>query len=83
MSAFWRCSQLTVVNLSKGLEEIGVNAFSECASLHEISIPPTVNEVKDRAFYWCSQLTTVILGKGLKEIRRSSFACTSLHEIVA
>jgi hypothetical protein len=53
--AFFRCSQLTIVNRSKELEEIGHEAFCECTSLNEIVIPPAVKAIKDRAFIRCSK----------------------------
>jgi hypothetical protein len=39
------CSDLTIVVLDKGLEEIGKGAFSWCTLLHEIVTPPTIRAV--------------------------------------
>ncbi len=38
--AFSWCWELAILNLSERLEEIGVKAFRESRSLHEILIPP-------------------------------------------
>jgi hypothetical protein len=48
--AFYSCSQVTNVILGEGLEEIGVAAFGECSSRHEILTPNDVMAVKDGAF---------------------------------
>jgi hypothetical protein len=44
--AFIECSELTVVNLGEGLEEIGMGACHVCTSLHEILIPDAVKKIK-------------------------------------
>jgi hypothetical protein len=66
--AFYQRSELKIVNLGEGLEEIGAEAFGECTSLQEILIADAVKAMKDRAFAWCFQMTIVVLGKGLEEI---------------
>ena len=53
--AFYRCSQLTAVNLGDGLEYIGEEAFYKCASLREIAIPRAVRAIREGAFSNCSR----------------------------
>ena len=66
----------------EGVEEIAKEAFCQCTSLREISIPPTVKIIQAEAFHLCSQLTFVNLGEGVEEIGEMAFyGCTSLHEI--
>jgi hypothetical protein len=71
--AFYHCLQMTAVILGKGLGEISKDAFGECTSLHEITIPHAVKMIKDTAFMRCSQMKTVILGEGLEEIGEAAF----------
>ena len=74
--AFDGCSGLTTAILNVGLEEIGVQAFWQCA-LVRIEIPPSVWAIKDGAFANCWRLTTAILNDGLEEIGRGAFyGCT-------
>ncbi len=81
--AFSWCTELVIVNLSDGLEEIGFSAFYNCTTPHEIVIPNAIKTIKEDAFRCCFDLTTVILGDGLEEIRAFAFnSCRSLHEIV-
>ncbi len=81
--AFCSCSQLAIVILGEGLEEIEEDAFRECMSLREIVIPLAVRKIKKRTFLCCSQLAIVVLGEGLEEIGKWAFReCTSLREIV-
>jgi hypothetical protein len=82
-NAFEGCRQLTIADLGKGVEEIGVRAFCGCTSLREIVIPPAIRVIGGGAFAGCSELTIVVLGKGLEEIGVNAFTwCTSLREIV-
>ena len=48
------CTQLTIVNLGEGLEEIGACAFARCTSLQRLVIPPAVKLIQDSAFIGCS-----------------------------
>ena len=81
--AFFRCTQLTTVNLGVGLKEIGVLAFMGCIRLHEISIPSTVKTIKDGTFYRCLSLTNVNLGEGLEKIGKEAFReCVRLQRLV-
>ncbi len=65
--AFCDCLQLAIVDLGKGLEEIGKGEFRQCTLLREIVIAPAVRVIKNLTFAGCAQLTIVILGK-LEEI---------------
>ena len=79
---FLCCSQLAIVVLGEGLEEIGKWAFRECTSLREIVIPPAVRVIHKWAFAHCLHLTIVVLGEGLEEIGQGAFLnCTLLREI--
>ena len=70
------------MTLGDGLEEIGMEAFDGCRSLHDIVIPNAVRVIKRWAFFRCSGLTSVTLGNGLEEIGAGAFhGCTSLEEI--
>jgi hypothetical protein len=80
---FYRCSELTNVELPEGLKEIGEYAFYLCLSLHAIVIPPFVKVIDKWAFTGCVALTNVELPEGLEEIREEAFCgCRSLHRIV-
>ena len=48
--AFFNRTSLTTVVLGERLFIIGVEAFCGCTSLHKISIPPAVRNIKMRAF---------------------------------
>ena len=56
-NAFLYTSSLTSVNLPKGLEEIGLAAFSHCG-LESIQLPNTLTQMK-RSFYACEKLKKV------------------------
>ena len=56
---FGKCTALTSVTLSEGLEEIGNQAFQGCTSLEEITIPSSVTNIGAFAFGKCENLRSV------------------------
>lgn len=71
-SAFSRCKNLKVVNLSSNLEYIDYAAFSHCA-IENIIIPDSVERIHDSAFYECSNLKTVSMSDDLFEEIQDDF----------
>eukprot|EP01083_Nonionella_stella_P140529 431054_1 len=59
--AFYGCSALRFIRLSKTLEYIGEGAFWECDSLEALFLPSTVKEIGHRAFDCCGSLRLLIL----------------------
>lgn len=57
--AFYNCTQLTDVILSKNLTSIDKNAFYNCNSLTSITIPDTITSIGSTAFYNCSALSKI------------------------
>ncbi|MFW5779823.1 MAG: leucine-rich repeat protein [Bacillota bacterium] len=47
---------LEQINLTEGLFSIGENAFKNCVTLMDVTIPSTVQTIGDNAFYNCNQL---------------------------
>ena len=66
--AFSQCTQLAIVTLGEGLEEIRAGAFDQCTSLFEILIPRGVKVIKDGAFHGCSSLMSVGSAMKLKSL---------------
>jgi hypothetical protein len=50
---FYQHSELNIVSLEEGLEEIGEGAFAYCTSLCKILSPYAVKAIKDETFYHC------------------------------
>ena len=64
-------------------EYVGTEAFKDCVSLTEISLPKGIEDVKNSVFYGCSNLTTVHIPEGVKTIEASAFYnCKKLSEVV-
>ena len=55
--AFWGCSGLTYVSLSKSIKTINSYAFDDCSNLEEIIIPESVKSIYEGAFSSCDKLT--------------------------
>ena len=81
--AFVGCTQLMIVELCEGLEQIDREAFRYCTSLTSISVPSTVKWIDKYAFCRCSKLITIDLCEGLGWIDRGAFQhCASLERII-
>jgi len=65
--AFFQCGQLVKFPLSRGLKEIGENAFAE-TGLTTVTVPESVTTIGAGAFMNCEALTKVSLPAGLTEI---------------
>lgn len=74
--------RFTSVVLREGVTAIGDNAFDNCTSLAEVTIPSTVTQIGDSAFV-STNISTLDLPKGLLEIGTYAFAnCKQLEEVV-
>ena len=69
-TVFGGCMNLQTVIFAEGskLQTIGDNAFENCTSLTEITIPSEVTTIREDLFRGCENLQTIILPTGLKEI---------------
>lgn len=56
--------------------------FSQCATLETISLPESVNGMREYAFMDCASLSSIVLPESLQEIARYAFLrCSSLASI--
>ena len=66
----------------KPVTSIRWQAFKDCTSLEQISIPASVISIKNNAFSGCANLKEVFLSEGLMWIADEAFKdCTSLEQI--
>lgn len=82
--AFEDCKNLSMkIEMSEGIKEIGVSAFSGCSALTYIKIPDSVTVIGNSAFYQCSGLKNVELPESLDKIGVAAFAhCEGLTSLV-
>ncbi|MBR1576403.1 MAG: leucine-rich repeat protein [Bacteroidales bacterium] len=65
-----------------GLKEIPAQAFLNCRSLEEITIPESVDRIRADAFNGCSSLKSIVVPENVKEIWGGAFkSCTSLTSV--
>lgn len=80
--AFASCEYITKINLSEGVESIGVRAFYSCRSLESVVLPNSLTAIKDDAFFACESMKSIDFGTGLEEIgMQAFFACSSLDNV--
>lgn len=80
--AFHQCSNLTSIEIPKGVTSIGNQAFYDCTQLTDIVIPDGVTSIREYAFYGCTSLTSVTLPDSVTFIDDYAFRhCKSLTSI--
>lgn len=79
--AFENCVNLTSVSLPEGIKYLGVETFTGCTSLEEITIPSGCQLSYDSALFAnCTSLKTVNLPDGISELANAMFKnCISLE----
>ena len=78
-SAFYKCENLSEIELPRELEYIGENTFGDCSSLKKIIIPTNVKRIEKGAFGGCTNLEDVKF-EGNPEYIGSSFYETKYYD---
>ena len=71
--AFFLCSNLTQIELTKDITAINAEAFSNCTALAVINIPQGVKTIGNKAFYNCGSITEITIPSSVTSIGTSSF----------
>ena len=80
--AFYSCTSLTSVTISKGVTSIGMAAFVVCSNLTSVTISQGVTSIGTEAFLACRNLTSITIANSVTSIEINAFLdCTSLTEI--
>ena len=81
-NAFYRCSNLTNIELPEGVTSIRNEAFRACTSLEKINLPEGITTIETLTFYDCRSLTNIELPKGVTSIENGAFwSCRNLTNI--
>lgn len=78
--AFYKCLDLTDVNIPSSVTGIGEYAFYKCSNLTKIDIPNGVTSIGYRAFYGCSNLKSINLPDNISKIGENAFYLTAFYE---
>lgn len=80
--AFADCSNLTSIEIPKGVTSIEDDVFWECSNLTSIKIPESVVRIGASAFAGCENLTSIEIPKGVTSIEEDAFwLCENLTSI--
>ena len=71
--AFSYCESLRRIDLTEGIEEIGVDAFRG-SGLEEVKLPESLQILKSGAFKDCRKLFSVTLSHNIKKFKGDAFA---------
>ncbi|NLK92690.1 MAG: BspA family leucine-rich repeat surface protein, partial [Bacteroidales bacterium] len=70
-------------NTNYDVKAIGNYAFYACSNLQNVSLPESIEVIKERAFSQCNSLNSINLPHSLKIIENYAFEkCTSLKEVI-
>lgn len=67
--------------IPEGVTTVDDDAFNNCTSLTDITLPTTLEEIGMRAFFYCKRLQTIVLPSALKRIEYKAFFGTALTEV--
>ena len=80
--AFYRCKNLTEINLPDVLTSIGQYAFQNCINLGTIEFPESLIEISYGAFSGCDGLTSIKLPSNLQTLKYEAFGyCENLQNV--
>ena len=80
--AFWKCTNLKTITLSKNLKTVGPIAFANCSKLSNIRLPDTITIIGSGAFERCVMLKEIEIPYNVKEITTDVFSgCVNLQNI--
>lgn len=75
-------SEAESVNIAKGITSIGSHAFYKMGKIQNVSIPPSVTEIKSGAFMYAN-LGSILIPEGVISINQSTFqANQNLTEVI-
>ena len=78
----WPRSKVKTVTIENGVTSIKDNAFYNCESLTNISMPDSLISIGEDVFFGCEKLTNITLPSNLKSIGNSAFgACFNLTSV--
>ena len=81
--AFYGCTKLERVTLSKDVKLIGSSAFRSCAALKTVSLPENLETIKNSAFQGCKSLVRAELPAYVAYIGAYAFShCTKLSAVI-
>lgn len=69
--AFYHCKSISNIVFGKNLRFIGGMSFYNC-KFNELTIPGTINEIRDSAFWWCD-IDKINLKEGVCELGEDCF----------
>ena len=82
VKAFYKCSNLTNINIPNSVTSIGNEAFSNCSNLESVVMANSVTSIGDEVFYCCSNLNRVALSNSMENIGAHAFyGCKSLTDL--
>ena len=79
--AFFRCKNLTSINISNSVINIGADAFSDCKNMILITLPNSVTSIGASAFSGCP-LTSMIIPNKVTSIEHGTFNYCSIASII-
>lgn len=77
----WAFGALEEATIEDGITSIDKEAFADCISLTNVSMPNTIETIDEFAFRGCYSLKNITLSENLKTLKKGAFMSTSLSAI--
>jgi hypothetical protein len=78
-SAFYRCNNLTNIDIPNSVNTIDENAFRDCNGLTSVIIPNSVITIGEDAFYGSSELASITIPNSVATIGARAFSGTAWY----
>lgn len=83
-AAFMECANLEAVLFEDGssLNALADEAFANCVSLEEFTVPEGVEIIGEKTFYYCNSMEKIVLSSELSAIGKDAFGnCEKLRDV--
>lgn len=81
-SVFYKCQNLSSINIPDSVTELGDKVFANCFNLKNVKLSENIKSLNYNTFFYCTSLTDITLPKNLISIDNEVFVYTNISNII-